>query len=146
MGPCVNADLEDQVPEGFYNPNVRGFVGHNSVIWRRDEPDGAIVNGIRIAERNCNPGRFCHGGWLATFADIAMVREAARSGRAPITINMAIDYLEAVPLGAWVESRTETVRQSGRVVHVQGLAMMDGRPVLRMNGTFRVQPHNREEE
>ena len=134
------------IPEGFRDPQVRGFVGHNGVIWRRDNADGSITNAMLVEDRHCNPGGFCHGGWLATFADIVLVREAARSGRAPVTINLAIDYLDAVPVGAWVESRTETVRCSGRVVHVQGVAMDGTSVVLRMNGTFRVQPQNREED
>lgn len=128
------------IPEGFFDPQLRGFVAHNGIIWRRNDP-GHAVSGFYVEERHCNPRGICHGGWLSTFADIAMVRQATvgRAGGA-LTINMAVDFLEAVPLGAWIESRCETVRDTGTIVHVQGVALVEGRVVLRMNGTFRPAP------
>lgn len=125
------------MPEGFVDPLIGGFVGALGPIFRRDLP-GGVTSGFRVAERHCNPQQVCHGGWLATFADVALVREALLSGGGAVTMGMAIDYLEPVRLGAWVESRTETVRANGRTVVVQGSAVVDGRAVLRMNGTYRL--------
>lgn len=128
---------EGSILEGFVDPQIGGFVGALGPILRR-ETGATLASGFRVEERHCNPQGVCHGGWLATFADVAMVREAVRSGGPAVTLGVAVDYLEPVPLGAWVESRTETVRSSNRTVHVQGAAMVDGRAVLRMNGTFRL--------
>ena len=129
-----------KLPEGFFDPQLRGFVAHNGTIWRRNDP-GHAVSGFYVEEHHCNPRGICHGGWLSTFADIAMVRQATvNRAHGALTMSMAVDFLEAVPLGSWVESRCEIVREADRIVHVQGVALVDGRPVLRMNGTFRPSP------
>ena len=127
-------------PQGFVDPAIGGFVGTLGPIYRCDE-GGASHSGFYVEVRHCNPSGICHGGWLSTFADVAMVRQAGQPGMGALTLGMSLDFLEAVPEGAWVESRCETVRISGRTVHVHGIATVDGRSVLRMNGTFRLIDH-----
>ncbi|MBK6799931.1 MAG: PaaI family thioesterase [Novosphingobium sp.] len=121
--------------------SIRSCAGSWRTTARSGGDPGHAVSGFFVEERHCNPRGICHGGWLSTFADIAMVRQATvNRAHGALTISMAVDFLEAVPLGSWVESRCEIVREADRIVHVQGVALVDGRAVLRMNGTFRPSP------
>lgn len=57
-----------------------------------------------------------------------------------LTVNMAIDYLGPAPLGAWVEGRGQVLKRTGRMVFMQGLLTIDGDPITRGNGVFRIGP------
>jgi uncharacterized protein (TIGR00369 family) len=124
------------VAADFVDPEVSGFVGNLGPVLRADR-SGQVVSGFFVEERHCNPSLTCHGGWLCTFADVAMVREAARQGGRWVTAGISVDFLSPVKLGSWVESDCVTIPVGSRTCLVQGVARVDGIPVLRMNGNFR---------
>lgn len=135
----VNAGTDaDPLQPGpdFFDPQVKGFVGNLGPVLRAERAD-KIVSGFHVEERHCNPFQMCHGGWLCTFADVAMVREAARQGGRWVTAGISVDFLAPVRLGSWVESDCAVLPAGSRTCIVQGVARVDGVPVLRMNGTFR---------
>ncbi|MDP3676315.1 MAG: PaaI family thioesterase [Novosphingobium sp.] len=95
------------------------------------------MSGFFVEQRHCNPADICHGGWLSTFADVAMVRQAGRDGGRWVTAGLAVDFLRPVPLGSWIESDCAVPSRGSRTCIVQGVARTGGEPVLRMNATFR---------
>jgi uncharacterized protein (TIGR00369 family) len=129
--------MQDGVPEGFIDPRIGGFVGDLGPVYRHD-CDGHVRSGFFVRQAHCNPADICHGGWLSTFADVSLVRQAGLTASPLVTISLAVDFLDAVQIGEWVESRCEIVRRTNSMVFAQGTAHAKGRAVLRMNGIFRI--------
>ena len=98
--------------------------------------------GFRVEPRHCNPGQVCHGGMLATFADMVLPIAARFQAKMDMgmtpTVNLTCDYLAPAPLGAWVEGRAEAVRVTKNLLFAQGIATAGETPVLRANGIFKI--------
>lgn len=96
--------------------------------------------GFRVERPHCNLRPVCHGGMLATFADLALARGLKVAGNLPTplpTISLSLDYLAPAALGAWVDARV-TVSRIGRTTgFVSAMLHADGVPVLRASGVFR---------
>lgn len=128
------------------------FIAANGPIYLRHErgahiADGGVLvqMGFRVEARHCNPMRICHGGWLASFADMLMPlsihRKSAEVGlRFLPTISLQIDYLAPARLGAWVMGEAQVLRTTRSLVFAQGLVTADGEPALRCSGIFKIGP------
>ena len=118
------------------------FSGVNGPLFRAREGDRFVL-GMRIERRHCNPGMVCHGGMLMTFVDMAMVMTAhyqAKILRFLPTISLTTDFLAPAPLGAWIEARTDILRQTRNMFFAQCLVTTDGKPVVRASGVFKLGP------
>ena len=143
MSAEVEQDAEI-VPEGFRPIRSGGeYIASNGPICFRRE-GGGLVFGFRVRERHCNPMGICHGGWLATMADMVMpigARVAAGLDQSfLLTVSMSLDFLGPAPLGSWVEGQAELLNQTKRMVFAQGMLRVADRPVLRCSGVFRIGP------
>jgi acyl-coenzyme A thioesterase PaaI-like protein len=125
------------LPEGSFDPENEGFTGNIGPIFRRDS-EGRIDSGFFVEQRHCNPQAICHGGWLSTFADVALVRQGSLAASPLVTISLTVDFIGVAQLGEWVQSRCEVASKTGSMVFLQGTATANGRPALRMNGIFRI--------
>jgi uncharacterized protein (TIGR00369 family) len=139
----------DDAPEGFKALPIGGnFLAHNGPLYVR-VVDGRAQLGFRVRASHTNPLNICHGGMLATFADmllpVCIHRQAPDVGRRFLaTISLQIDYLAPAPLGAWVQGDADVLRVTRKMVFAQGVARIDGAPVLRVSGTFKIgQPFDR---
>jgi uncharacterized protein (TIGR00369 family) len=118
-----------------------GFLESNGPLYLRWAEERATL-GFRVEHRHCNPGNVCHGGMLATFADMLLpiasrLQSKAEMGFLP-TINLACDFLAPASLGSWVEGHAEAVTVTRNLLFAQGLATADGIPCLRANGIFKI--------
>ena len=137
-----------EVPEGFKPLEVGGdFVALNGPLYIRSlaQADGSKLRhlGFRVEKRHTNPMGNCHGGMLATFADMLLPMLAHR--QAPElrnqflpTVSLQIDYLAPCPLGAWVQGEGDVLRTTRNLLFAQGLSTADGEPVLRVSGVFKM--------
>jgi acyl-coenzyme A thioesterase PaaI-like protein len=144
--------LADQVigdatpPQGIaWQPlaNCGAFTEHVGPIFEAraglpaDEP---ARYGFRVAPHHANGRDSCHGGMLATFLDLCMVRglfvylDAA--GGAP-TVSMSADFLAPVGVGDWVESRVRVLRTGKGTCFVDTVLVVGDTPVLRGSGVFK---------
>jgi uncharacterized protein (TIGR00369 family) len=118
-----------------------GFLESNGPLYLRWVDDKAIL-GFRVGLRHCNPGNVCHGGMLATFADMLLPIASRLQSRTEMgflpTINLTCDFLAPAPLGVWVEGRAEAVTVTRNLLFAQGAATANGTPCLRANGIFKV--------
>lgn len=136
----------DRAPPG-YAPLLfanDGFIGRNGPVYV-DRSGGFPLFGYRVAERHCNPMGICHGGWTATAMDMVLPLTARFT--VPdladiflLTVNMTVDYIGAARLGDWVVGEGQVVKRTGRMVFLQGLLSVDGEPIARGNGIFRIGP------
>ena len=136
------------VPDGFQPLRVGGdFVALNGPLYIRSvaQADGSKQRhlGFRVEKRHTNPMGNCHGGMLATFADMLLpvcIHRQAKEVRNHFlpTINLQIDYLAPAPLGSWVQGEVQVLRVTRSMVFAQGLATADGVPAIRVSGIFKI--------
>ncbi len=126
------------VPEGF-EPFVLGpgFDLRFGPVYRHR---GGGLLGFRVASHHLNPVGSCHGGAMATFADmqIAAVRPGlgTQAGHMP-TINLSVDYLAPAWRDSWVEAAVTLVKLTRTLAFTQALITADGELVARATGIYR---------
>jgi uncharacterized protein (TIGR00369 family) len=139
----MNAPL--QIPDGFRIAKIGGdFLAFNGPLYGRWE-EGRVTMGFRVEQRHTNPLGICHGGMLATFADMLvpccnMYRQSVERRFLP-TISLQIDYLGSARLGAWVQGEAQVLRSTRNFLFGQGLVTADGEVSLRFSGIFKLGPH-----
>lgn len=132
------------IPPGFRPVELGGgFLAVNGPLYARWTGSGVQL-GFRVEARHVNPLSICHGGMMATFADMlvpcaAMYHEGIERRFLP-TISLQVDYLGPSPLGAWVQGEGQVLRTTRSLLFGQGLAYADGQPVLRLSGVFKIGP------
>jgi uncharacterized protein (TIGR00369 family) len=131
------------VPEGF-RPLVMGgeFMAVNGPLYLRHEGE-TVQLGFRVEPRHTNPLGICHGGMLATFADMLLPatihrRTEPAHRRFLPTISLQMDYMAPAPLGAWVQGEAQLLRQTLTMVFAQGLISADGKLAVRVSGCFKL--------
>lgn len=134
-----------RLPPGFRPIPMGGeFMANVGPLYLRHE--GTVVQvGFRVEKRHTNPVEICHGGMLASFADMLLPmsihRKCAEVGfRFLPTISLQVDYLAPAALGAWVQGEAEVLRSTRSIVFAQGTATADGAPCLRVSGIFKIGP------
>ena len=141
--PQPDSLLAAAVPAGF-KPLPLGpagsFMDLTGPLHGKIEDDRLLL-GFRVEHRHCNPIGVCHGGMLATFADMMLgvgCSFQADLGRFLPTVNLTADFLGPAPLGAWVEGRVEVLRTTRNLVFGQCLVTADGNPALRASGILKI--------
>ncbi len=139
----------DPVPPDGFKPLLVGgdFTAINGPLYIRSQlqPDGSKLRhlGFRVEKRHTNPMGNCHGGMLATFADMMLPMLAHRQSpelrnQFLPTVSLQIDYLAASPLGAWVQGEAQVLRVTRNLAFVQGLVTADDVIALRVSGIFKI--------
>lgn len=131
------------LPDGFKPlPADDEFMAINGPIYLKHE--GPLVQlGFRVERRHANLMDNCHGGMLASFADMVLSLTVHRKSpevgfKFLPTINLQIDYLAPAALGAWVQGEAEVLRVTRTLVFVQGLITADHLPAVRISGIFKI--------
>jgi uncharacterized protein (TIGR00369 family) len=115
------------------------FLDNNGPLFGR-VVEGRFTLGFRVEERHCNPGKTCHGGMMATLADMTLLLGCNLQGgirQYLLTITLTTDYLGPAHMGEWIEGRCDMLRASKNMVFAQGLLQVDDRIVARLNGIFK---------
>ena len=87
-----------------------------------------------------NPAGNCHGGALATFADmqvLAMPQHTGDPAKHTPTVSLSMDYLAPATVGQWVIARVELLRVTRTLIFTQAVLRADGQAVARSNATYR---------
>ena len=133
------------VPEGYeivqrtQGPTFAGLVGP----FYAKRAGRELSLGLRIEQRHLNSRGTCHGGLLATLADIALgyacvaANEDGQS-RNFVTIDLAVEYLAATQAGDWLYSEVRVMNADTRTAAAAGHLLVDGRPVARISANFRM--------
>lgn len=109
---------------------------HNGRLFAKWSGERVLL-GFRVEPRHTNPLNICHGGMLASFADMLMpcgaIYQMQGECRLLPTISLNIDCL-----GAWVQGQADVLRITRNMLFAPGLVMADGTPVLRVSGIFKM--------
>jgi uncharacterized protein (TIGR00369 family) len=143
----TNADASDLPPDDSWTEFKPGGLGefegltgtlYVSSVKGDDEP---IRIGFRVQPKHCNRHKFCHGGMIATFMDMALGSAMGAAikpeGNSP-TMTLTIDFLGAAMAGDWVESRSRLVHATFKTAFCDAIALGPKGPVARANGIFRL--------
>ncbi len=128
-------------PEGFrlLRLGTNPFLQVNGPLYGRlDEQQ--FVLGLCIERRHCNPAGYCHGGMLLTFADMTLIMGSNVQSdlhRYMTTVNLATDFIRAVPEGGWLEGRTQVLRVTRNLVFSQAILSVDGEIAARVSGILK---------
>lgn len=120
--------------------DMRGFGRQLGPIYRHA---GGERLAFRVTTDQADSDGFCHGGALATFCDMqgpAIQDRLAGATRPMLTINLTIDFVHPVPVGALVEMEVTLVRATGRLLFTQALLNVAEKVVARSNATYRWAP------
>jgi uncharacterized protein (TIGR00369 family) len=127
-----------RIPEGW--ARIERLSPFNALVGPLYERrDGATVSiGLAIEEKHTNSRGICHGGVLATLADLALgyAMLAKSSDKAFVTAHLAVDYAGAARAGDWIESKVEIQRVGARLAFANCYLVVDEKPIVRASAIF----------
>ncbi|MFC4274556.1 PaaI family thioesterase [Achromobacter aloeverae] len=132
--------MSDLIPDGYApwqpaSPYMTHLNQLGAIYWR--ESDDAF--GVRVTQAHGNNVGIAHGGFLATIADCVLGHVIVRQrGVAVVTVQLGVEYLNAVKEGDWLEARVRIDKPGKRLVHAACQLEVAGRMVLKANGVFAV--------
>ncbi len=127
------------IPEGFRQiARLSPFNALVGPIYERRDGD-AVSIGLAIEAKHTNSRGVCHGGVLATLADLALgYAMLARSGDQGsfVTAHLAVDYAGAARLGEWIESKVEIQHVGTRLAFANCYLVAGAKPIVRASAIF----------
>lgn len=127
------------IPEGYRR--IEQLSPFNALVGplyeRRDREKVSI--GLLIEHKHTNSRGICHGGVLATLADLALgYAMLAKSGDKGsfVTAHLDVDYAGAARPGDWVESSVEIQRVGSRMAFANCYLLSGGQPIVRASAIF----------
>jgi uncharacterized protein (TIGR00369 family) len=126
------------IPEGFHRiERLSPFNALVGPLYERRDGD-AVSIGLAVEEKHTNSRGICHGGVLATLADLALgYAMLAKSGdRAFVTAHLAVDYAGAARSGDWIESRVEIQHVGSRLAFANCYLVAGEKPIVRASAIF----------
>jgi len=133
--------MPDMIPEGFERFGlVPGFLETVGPLYIRYDEGGASL-GIRITKKHVNIADICHGGMIMTLADmqLAIGAQAILNIRKFLpTVHMSGDFVAPTPLGAWLQGRTQVIKQTRKTLFATCLLTADGETVLSGTGIMKI--------
>jgi uncharacterized protein (TIGR00369 family) len=128
-----------RIPEGWAKiERLSPFNALVGPLYERRDADSVSI-GLAIEEKHTNSRGACHGGVLATLADLALgYAMLAKSGDKGsfVTAHLAVDYAGAARAGDWVESKVEIQRVGARLAFANCYLVSGGKPIVRASAIF----------
>jgi acyl-coenzyme A thioesterase 13 len=129
-----------RVPRGFrVIPRLSPFNSLVGPLYLRRPRAAPVAIGLRIEKKHMNSRGICHGGVLATLADLALgyaIHGKSGGTAAFVTAHLAVDYAGAAREGDWVESKVEIQRIGSRLAFANCYLMCGGRGIVRASAIF----------
>jgi uncharacterized protein (TIGR00369 family) len=131
---------EPVVPRGFRRiSRLSPFNALVGPLYQRLKAGEELSIGLRIEAKHANSLGICHGGVLATLADLALgysLHAKSRGGFPYVTAHLDIDYAGAAHIGDWIESAIEVQRLGARLAFANGYLLAAGRRIVRASAIF----------
>lgn len=127
-------------PKGFRE--MTGLSPFNALVGplyqRRD--DKGVSIGLRIEQKHANSRGVCHGGLLATLADLALgyalLAESETLSGNFFTVQLAVDYASPANVGDWIESQVEIQHAGARLAFANCYLVAGRRRIVRASAIF----------
>ncbi|TVR07186.1 MAG: PaaI family thioesterase [Salinarimonadaceae bacterium] len=115
-----------------------GFVGLAGPFHFAETPQGPAFR-FQTLRKHRNRNDFLQGGALVTFADRALGATARASIEASstVTVQLNVQFIDAVRIGETVEVRPQVVRATKSLVFMSGTLKVGERTVAAVNGVWK---------
>jgi uncharacterized protein (TIGR00369 family) len=129
------------IPPGFVRverPTRNPFNEHVGPFYERRQGEEVSL-GLRIEERHLNSRGFCHGGLLATLADLALgyaMLAAAKGLTNFVTVHLSVDYVDAAREGDWIESQADIQRIGSKLAFANCYLLSGERRIVHASAIF----------
>ncbi|MFT3666969.1 PaaI family thioesterase [Piscinibacter sp.] len=120
-------------------PLDEGYLNLVGPLYAQRAGDGSYRIAFRAGEAHLNRYGVVHGGMLATLADVAIGMNLARVTEAvetTLTLNLALDFIDASGSGDWIEARVSLIKRAGRVRFGDCELCVGERVIARGHATF----------
>lgn len=133
------------VPEGFQRGRQSLASHFNELVgpfYERRDRDRVSI-GLRIEKRHANSRGICHGGLLATLADLALGYACLAKGGPGgfVTVSLTVDFAGSARVGDWVESEIEVQKTGARMAFANGYLVANGKRIVRASAVFALSPN-----
>jgi uncharacterized protein (TIGR00369 family) len=129
------------IPEGFILPQRPRRNPFNELVGpfyeRRRGSDVSL--GMRIEERHCNSRGICHGGLLASLADVALGYAALANTQGAssfVTVHLSMDFAGSANQGDWVYSEAQVQKTGARMAFVNCYLKVGELRIVRASAVF----------
>ncbi len=127
-------------PKGFSRiPRLSPFNELVGPLYERRRAGAELSIGLRIEKKHTNSRGICHGGVMATLADLSLgyaMHEKAGGKTAYVTAQLSIDYAGAARIGDWVDSLVEVQRLGARLAFANCYLVVEERRIVRASAIF----------
>jgi len=129
------------IPEGFRPLNLprNPFIEANGPLYGRMDGERFVL-GFLCERKHCNPMMACHGGMLATLADMLLLLGTniqTNLGQFLLTVSLDIDFVGPVMEGDWLEGRAEVLRAGKSVIFTEGRMTVGSTNVARVSAILK---------
>ena len=129
------------VPEGFRVISLprNPYMQANGPLYGKLDGEHFVM-GFLCEEKHCNPMMVCHGGMVATLADMLLLIATniqTKLGQFLLTVSLDVDYVGPVKVGDWLEGRAEVVRAGRSIIFTHGRMTVAGNTVARVNAVLK---------
>ena len=121
---------------------ISGLSPFNALVgplYERRDARGVSI-GVRLEEKHTNSRGICHGGMLATLADLALgyalLGKAGSISGSFFTVQLSIDYASPAKAGDWVHSEVEIQQAGARLAFANCYLVAGGRRIARASAIF----------
>ena len=130
--------MSSEAPRGFrLIERTSPFNALVGALYEREE-SGSLSIGLRIGDKHANSRGICHGGVLATLADLAMgyamLHRLGKGGF--VTAHLALDYADAAKVGEWIQSAVEIHRVGASLAFANCYLLAGERRIVRASAIF----------
>jgi len=129
------------VPEGWCAiPRLSPFNALIGPLYQRGAGE-ALSIGLHIEEKHVNSRGICHGGALATLADLALgyaMQSRLEGDKAGglVTVQLSVDYAGSAKIGDWIESEVRIQRIGARLAFADCHLVAGGVRIVRASAIF----------
>jgi acyl-coenzyme A thioesterase 13 len=129
------------VPEGWRAiPRLSPFNALIGPLYQRGAGE-ALSIGLHIEEKHVNSRGICHGGALATLADLALgyaMQSRLEGDKAGgfVTVQLSVDYAGSAKIGDWIESEVRIQRIGARLAFADCYLVAGGVRIVRASAIF----------
>lgn len=139
------AAVIQEPPEGFV-PHKTGspYLDHNGPFYAKGSGHDFVI-GAYITEKHVNRSGVAHGGFIATFADVALVFACATVSGEPgsgLTVSLTVDFTGVATLGSWLESKVEIHKDHGALKFANVYLICNGKSIARASAVFRASEYS----
>jgi uncharacterized protein (TIGR00369 family) len=114
------------------------------IFWRARD-GGKVECCIETNMSHLNGNGALHGGFLMSFADMALYAAAAPSlvDMTAVTVTCNTEFLGAGEAGPPLSADMEVLKETGKMIFLRGIVSQDGRAIIAFSGTLRKVPRRR---